>query len=366
MERRDFLRKAGTAAAAGAASVVAAPAIAAGEPNIKWRLASSFPKTLDTLFGGTEDFCDRLRQLTDGKFDIRAFPAGEIVPGLQVLDAVQAGTVEVCHTAPYYFFGKNEAFAFDCAVPFGMNARAHNAWMYYGGGMEALRAFYANYGVVNFLAGNSGCQMGGWFRKPIKSVGDLNGLKMRIGGFAGRVMERLGLVPQQIAAGDIYPSLEKGTIDAAEWIGPHDDEKLGLNKVAPYYYFPGWWEGSTAFSFLVNKSQWDKLPKSYQAAFEAASAETNVRIMADYDAKNPAAIGRLIKSGAKLSAFSKEIMEACFKAANDVMEETAAKNPEFKKIYTPWSRFRNDEFQWFRIAEMSYEQFTFGKQFGKK
>ncbi|MDY0073711.1 MAG: TRAP transporter substrate-binding protein DctP [Thauera sp.] len=366
MERRDFLKKASLGAAAGSGMVLAAPAIAQSEPTIKWRLASSFPKTLDVLFGGTEVFCDRLRQLTDGKFDIRAFPAGEIVPGLQVLDAVQAGTVEVCHTAPYYFFGKNEAFAFDCAVPFGMSARAHNAWMYYGGGMEAMREFYAGYGVVNFLAGNSGCQMGGWFRKPIETAADLKGLKMRIGGFAGRVLERLGLVPQQIAAGDIYPALEKGTIDAAEWIGPADDEKLGLNKVAPHYYYPGWWEGSTAFSFLVNRAQWDKLPKTYQAAFEVAAGEANVRIMADYDARNPPALGRLIKGGAKLHAFSRDIMEGSFAAANAVMEETSSKNPDFKKIYEPWKRFRNDQFQWFRVAEQAYAQFTFGKQFSGK
>lgn len=364
MERRDFLKKASVGAAGAASAIVAAPAIAA-DPSIKWRLASSFPKTLETLFGGTEEFCKRLSELTDGKFQIRAFPAGEIVPGLQVLDAVKDGTVECCHTAPYYFFGKNEAFAFDCAVPFGMTARAHNAWMYYGGGLDLLRNFYAGYNVVNFPAGNSGCQMGGWFRNPINSPADLKGLKMRIGGFAGRVMERLGLVPQQIAAGDIYPSLEKGTIDAAEWIGPYDDEKLGLNKVAPNYYYPGWWEGSTGFSLLVNKGEWEKLPKNYQAAFATAAAEANIRILADYDAKNPPALGRLVKTGAKLAYFSKDIMDACFKAAVEVMNETAAKNPDFKKIYEPWSRFRNDEFQWFRVAELLYEQYTYSRPLSK-
>ncbi|MEY4591912.1 MAG: hypothetical protein RIR18_807 [Pseudomonadota bacterium] len=366
MKRRDFLTKATVGAAAGAASLVAAsPAIAADLPTIKWRLASSFPKTLDTVFGGAEDFCKRIRDLTEGKFDIRAFAGGEIVPALQVMDAVKDGTVECAHTAPYYFFGKNEAFAFDCAVPFGMNARAHNAWYYYGGGLELLREFYAQYNIVNFAGGNSGTQMGGWFRKPINTVADLKGLKMRIGGFAGRVMERLGLVPQQIAAGDIYPSLEKGTIDAAEWIGPYDDEKLGLNKVAPYYYFPGWWEGSTNFSFYINKKEWDKLPKSYQAAVEVAAAETNVRMLAEYDAKNPAALGRLIKSGAKLTKFSNDIMDACFKAAVEVMDETAAKNADFKKIYEPWKRFRNDEFQWFQVAEQTYANYTFSKKLGK-
>ena len=366
MQRRDFLKKASLGAAAGSASVLAAPAMASVEPNIKWRLASSFPKSLDVLFQGSEDFCERVRQLTGGKFDIRAFPAGELVPGLQVLDATQAGTVELCHTAPYYFFGKNEAFCFDCAVPFGLTTRQQNAWMYYGGGMALMRDFYANYGVVNFLAGNTGCQMGGWFRKPINTLNDLKGLKMRIAGFAGLVLSDLGLVPQQIAPGDVYAALEKGTIDAAEMVGPADDEKLGLHKVAPYYYYPGWWEGSTATSLLVNKGHWEKLPKSYQLAFETAAAEMNVRVMANYDTRNPQALGRLIKSGAKLSGFSREIMEGCFKSANNAMEATAAKNPEFKKIYEPWKRFRNDQFQWFRVAEQAYAQFTFGKQFGKK
>ncbi|MFM7121986.1 MAG: TRAP transporter substrate-binding protein, partial [Fluviibacter sp.] len=325
----------------------------------------SFPKTLDTVYGGGEDFCKRVSELTEGNFEIRSFAAGEIVPALQVLDAVKDGTVECCHTAPYYFFGKNEAFAFDCSVPFGMTARAQNAWMYYGGGQQLLRDLYAQFNIVNLAAGNSGCQMGGWYRKPIKTVADLKGLKMRVGGFAGRCMEKLGVVPQQIAAGDIYPSLEKGTIDAAEWIGPYDDEKLGLNKVAHNYYFPAWWEPSTQFSVLINKKEWDKLPKNYQAALEAAAAETNVRMLAEYDAKNPAALSRLIKSGAKVNAFSNEILEAAYKATNEVLEETAAKNPDFKKIYEPYRNFRNLEFQWFGVAEQSYAKFAFAKKLGK-
>ena len=366
MERRSFLKNASTGAVAGAATVVAAPAIAQSQPTIKWRLASSFPKSLDTIYGAADDLFNRVKALTDGKFEIRPFAAGEIVPGLQVMDAVKDGTVECCHTAPYYFFGKNPAFAFDCAVPFGLTARAQNAWLYVGGGMQLMREFYNAYNIINFPGGNTGAQMGGWFRKEINSVNDLKGLKMRVGGFAGVVMSRLGLVPQQIAGGDIYPALEKGTIDAAEWVGPYDDEKLGFYKVAPYYYYPGWWEGGPNLSFYVNKQAWEKLPKSYQAAFEVAAAEANVKMLADYDAKNPAALGRLLKSGAKLKAFSKPIMDACFKAANDVFEEEAAKNPEFKKIYEPWKRFRNDEFQWFRVAEQAYAQYTFGTQFGKK
>jgi TRAP-type mannitol/chloroaromatic compound transport system substrate-binding protein len=363
MERRSFIKKAGVGAAA---AVVAAPAIAQSLPTIKWRLASSFPKSLDTIYGAAEQLSARLKSLTDGKFEVRPFAGGEIVPGLQVMDAVKDGTVEVCHTAPYYFFGKNPAFAFDCAVPFGLTARQQNAWMYVGGGMQLMREFYADYNIVHFPGGNTGAQMGGWFRKEIHTVGDLKGLKMRIGGFAGKVMERLGLVPQQIAGGDIYPALEKGTIDAAEWVGPYDDEKLGFYKVAPHYYYPGWWEGGPNLSFYVNAKEWAKLPKAYQSAFEVAAAEANITMLAEYDAKNPAALGRLLKNGVKLHAFSKEIMDGCFKAANDVMEEEAAKNPAFKKIYEPWKRARNDMNQWFRIAEQAYAQYSLGTQFGKK
>ena len=247
MQRRSFLKKAAIGASAGA---IAAPALAQSLPTLNWRLASSFPKTLDTVYGTADVFSKRVAQLTNGKLNIRVFAGGEIVPALQVMDAVQAGTIEMGHTAPYYYFGKDPTFAFDCAVPFGLNSRQQTAWMDQGGGMELMREFYKDYGIIQFQGGNSGTQMGGWFRKEIKTVADLQGLKMRIGGYGGRVMTRLGVVPQQIAGGDIYPALEKGTIDAAEWIGPHDDEKLGLFKVAPHYYAPGWWETEHAVLVL--------------------------------------------------------------------------------------------------------------------
>ncbi|HEX7634716.1 MAG TPA: TRAP transporter substrate-binding protein [Noviherbaspirillum sp.] len=354
MERRSFLKKTAAGASIGA---MAAPALAQAQPTINWRLASSFPKTLDTVFGAAELFSKRVAQLTNGKFNIRVFAGGEIVPALQVMDAVQAGTVEMGHTASYYYFGKDATFAFDCAVPFGLNSRQQTAWFEHAGGKALLREFFKEYGIINFQGGNSGAQMGGWFRKEIKSVADLKGLKMRIGGYGGRVMQRLGLVPQQIAGGDIYPALEKGTIDAAEWIGPYDDEKLGLYKVAPHYYAPGWWEPSTQFSFYVSIKEWEKLPKDYQLAIEAATYEAHVSMQAEYDAKNPGALARLLKNGAKLHSFSKEIMEACYKAATEVNEEEAAKNAKFRKIYEPWKRFRQDQNQWFSVAEASMQNF---------
>ena len=354
MERRSFLKKAAVSVSAGA---VAAPALAQSQPTLNWRLASSFPKSLDTLFGAAEIFSGRVRQLTGGKLNIRVFAGGEIVPALQVVDAVQNGTVEMGHTAPYYYFGKDPTFAFDCAVPFGMNSRQQTAWFDQGGGRELLREFYKEYGVVNFLGGNTGAQMGGWFRKEIKTLNDIKGLKMRISAFAGKVMQPLGLVPQQLAGSDIYPALEKGTLDAVEWTAPYDDEKLGFYKVAPYYYAPGWWESGAQLSFYVGMKEWEKLPKEYQYAIEAASYEAHVVTQAQYDAKNPPALARLIKNGAKLRFFSKEIMDTCYKAAMTTMEEEASKNAKFRKIWEPYKRFQRDQNQWFSVAEGPMQNF---------
>ena len=358
MQRRKFLTSAGATLAAGAAAIpTLTQAQTAALPTIKWRLTSSFPKSLDTIFGAAEVISKRVSAATGGKFAIQVFAAGEIVPGLQAMDAVKDGTVECCHTAPYYYFGKDPTFAFACALPFGMNARQQNAWMYHGGGMELMRDFLKDYNIINFPAGNTGAQMGGWFRKEIKTVADLKGLKMRIGGFAGRVMSKLGVVPQQIAGGEIYPALEKGTIDAAEWVGPYDDEKLGFYKVAKYYYYPGWWEGGPELDLFVNIKQWEALPPEYKAILESACAEANVWMVSKYDAVNPAALKRLVGNKVQLRGFSKDVLNACFKAANEVYEEESAKNPKFKKVFDAWKAFRDDQILWFRVAEQNFDSF---------
>ncbi len=356
MERRSFLKKAGVGIAAGA---VAAPAIAQQQPSIQWRMTSSFPKSLDIIFGAADDIAKRVSELTDGKFQIRTFAGGEIVPALQALDAVQAGTVECCHTAPYYYVGKDPAFAFGTTVPFGLTSRQQNAWRYEGGGMEAMQKLYDDYNVICYPAGNTTAQMGGWYRKEIRSVADMKGLKMRIAGIAGQVWAKLGAVPTQIAGGDIYPSLEKGTIDAAEWVGPYDDEKLGFYKVAKYYYTPGWWEGSAEISFFANKAKFAALPKQYQAALQVACAEANQTMEARYDLKNPDAMRRLIAGGAQLRAFPLPVMQACLKATIELYDELSAKSPHWKRIYEGWRKFRSDEFQWFQVAEQRYADFTF-------
>src|SRR5213082_2107706 len=347
MKRRSFLKQAAAGVAAGA---VAAPAIAQSQPTINWRMAASWPKSLDTLYGGAELICKRVGEATGGKFNIKLFAAGEIVGGLQVLNAVQAGTVECGHTAAYYYFGKDQTFAFGTAIPFGLNARQQYAWYYHAGGLELMREFYKEYNVVNILAGNTGAQMGGWFRKPIKSVADLKGLKFRIGGTGGTVLTRLGVVPQQIAGGDIYPALEKGTIDAAEWVGPYDDQKLGFNKIAPYYYYPGWWEGGPQTTAMIGLNKWNELPKNYKAIIEAASAYAQTWMVSKYDAENPKALRELAAGGTKLMPFPQPLMEAAFKASNELYAELSAKSPKFKKIYENWRPFRNEEILWFRVC----------------
>jgi len=355
MKRRQFIAAVGTGAAAAAA--IAKPAIAQSSPELKWRLTSSFPKSLDTLWGGAETFCKVVAEATDNKFQIQPFAAGEIVPGLAAADAVTNGTVEIAHTASYYYVGKDPTFALGSAMPFGLNTRMQNAWMYQHGGNKMLDDFYAKFKFIALPAGNTTCQMGGWFRKELKDVSDLQGLKMRIAGIAGRVLQKLGVVPQQLAGGDIYPALEKGTIDAAEWVGPYDDEKLGFQKVAPYYYYPGWWEGGTVFHNFINIDKWNSLPKNYQQILRSASDTANLSITAKYDNDNPGAVKRLVAGGALLRPFPQPILDACLKASNEVYAEICATNPEFKKIYDNIVAFRGEEYLWWQVAEFAFDSF---------
>jgi TRAP-type mannitol/chloroaromatic compound transport system substrate-binding protein len=353
MQRRRFMQAAGATAAA----AIALPAQSAALPTLTWRVASSFPKSLDTLYGGLEQFAKRVGEITEGKFTIRTFPAGELVPAFQVLDAVQNGTIEMGHSATYLYFGKDPALTFETCAPFGLNSRQQTAWYDAGGGRELCHELLKEYGATSLPMGNTGCQMGGWFRKEIKSVEDLAGLKMRVGGFAGRILQKLGVVPQQIPAGDIYTSLEKGTIDAAEFVGPYDDEKLGFERVAPYYYTPGWWETGSHVSLLIGIKQWESLPPAYRAALTAAAYEAHVGVQSKYDVRNPQALARLMKRGTKLRAFPPAVMDASLKATTEVMLEESAKNPRFKKLYEHYSRFQNEQNQWYSVAEARLQNF---------
>jgi TRAP-type mannitol/chloroaromatic compound transport system substrate-binding protein len=364
MDRRSFLTK-GALAGAGTMAL-AAPAIAQSQPKITWRLTSSFPKGLDTIYGGGPTFAKYVSEATDGNFQIQVFAANEIVPGLQAADAAAAGTVEACHTVSYYYWGKDPVWALGAAVPFALNARGHNAWQYHGGGIELFNEFMAKQNLVALPSGNTGVQMGGWFRKEINTVADLQGLKMRVGGFAGSILSRLGVIPQQIAGGEIYQALEKGTIDAAEWVGPYDDEKLGFQKVAPFYYYPGWWEGGPTVHLMFNKGKFDELPESYKSLVRTAARATDSDMLSKYDWLNPTAIKKLVANGAQLRPFSQDVLSACFDKSNEVYAEIEAKNPDFKKIWDSIKAFRKDHYLYQQIAEYNFDTFMMSQQRNKK
>jgi len=368
MKRREFLGKAALATA-GAGAVAAcggsseteggAPAVVT-RPRLNWRLASSFPRGLDTIYGGAEVLAARVESLSEGRFRIRPYPAGELVPALGVLDAVQQGTLELGHSASYYFVGKNPALAFDTAMPFGLTTRQQNAWLYHGGGLELMREVFADFSIVNFPAGNTGCQMGGWFRNEVNTLDELRGLKMRIPGLGAEVLSRLGVTVQTLPGGEIYQALERGVVDAAEWVGPYDDEKLGFQRVAKNYYYPGWWEPGPTLSVYVNQTAWDALPSSYQEILQSAAAEANMDMIARYDALNPAALRRLQAEGVTARPFSDEILAATRDAAFGLMEENAAAEAGYRKILDSWQAARQSSFDWFSTAEQTYARFSFG------
>ena len=367
IERRRFLRTAAGAAAAVGVGSACAPEVAEvadGEgvisgPEVRWRLATSFPQSLDILHGGAERFAERVGVLTEGRFDIRVYAAGELVPGLQVMDGVQQGTVQCGMTPGYYYIGKSPALAFDAAVPFGLNTRQQDAWFYQGGGIEVMRSVYADFGIINFPMGSTGAQMGGWFREPVNSLGDINGLRMRIPGIGGEIMARLGVNVQVLAGGDIFPALERGAIDATEWVGPYDDEKLGFQEIAPYYYMPGWWEPGVTNSLLVNQEAWDQLPATYQEIVKIACRETKQDMMARYDNENPAALRRLVEGGVSLRAFSEEILEAAWNESNEYLQEIAAEDAQFREVYEHVMAFRDAAFPFFAGNELHYAAFAF-------
>ena len=357
MERRSFVSKAGLA---GVLAAGMAPAVHA-QTTLRWRLASAFPKALDTIYGAAEVFSKKLAEMSGGKFQVSVHAGGELMPPFGVVDGVQNGTVEMAHTAPYYHFGKDETFALGCAIPFGLNSRQMTAWQYEGNGLKLMREFYRNYNIIHFPMGNTGAQMGGWYRKEIKTVADIKGLKMRIGGFSGKVLERMGGVPQNIPGGEVYAALEKGTIDAAEWVGPYDDLKLGFFKVAPFYMYPGWWEGGPQLDLYINTKAYDSLPAEYKAMVDAASAFAHTEMQARYDARNPAALTQLLANKTKLVQMPIPVMDLAFKESMALYDEISAKNPNWKKVYTDYAAFRKESNRWFRYTEAIFDRYMQSK-----
>jgi TRAP-type mannitol/chloroaromatic compound transport system substrate-binding protein len=363
VDRRHLLRAGAAGALLGAAGCggggAGGPAVHT-QQRVQWRLASSFPASLDTIYGASQVLAERVAAMSEERFTIRLHQAGELVPALQVLDAVQQGSAQVGQTCGYYYTGKNPALAYDTCVPFGLTARQQNGWLFEGGGLELVRALYADFGVISFPSGNTGAQMGGWFRRPVNSLQDLKGLKMRIPGLGGKVMDTLGATVQVLSGGEIYPALERGAIDATEWVGPYDDEKLGFHKVARHYHYPGWWEPGPSMSFLVNRSSWDGLPPSYREIFVAASAEAGLAMQTRYDAKNPPALERLRATGIAIAPFPPDVLVGSRAAAEALLEDQAAADAGYRKVHEHWKAFRKGAFEWFATAELAYQNAAFG------
>ncbi|MDV2997261.1 MAG: Monocarboxylate 2-oxoacid-binding periplasmic protein [Chroococcidiopsis sp. SAG 2025] len=365
MKRKQFLQNAIASAIAGgvvACRTTTASRSNAALPNINWQMATSWPVSLDTIFGGAKTFADRLAAITGGKFKITPRTAGELAPPLEVLNVVSQGAVPCGHTAAYYYVGRSPATAFGAALPFGLNAQQQNAWLYEAGGLKKLQDLYARkFGVIQFPAGNTGAQMGGWFRQEILTAKDLQGLKMRIPGLGGQVMGKLGVTVQTLPGGEIFQALQTGAIDAAEWVGPYDDEKLGLHKVAKFYYYPGWWEPGLALEVQINLNEWKKLPVEYQEAVATAAFEANTIMLARYDARNNEALQRLLQSGVTLRSYSNEILAAAEKASFKLFDEFAAKDADFKSIFAEWKQFRDRVYAWNNINEGSFARYNYAK-----
>ena len=357
MDRRSLIKNAGLA---GVLAAGVAPAVHA-QAAVRWRLASSFPKSLDTIFGSAEKFSQTVKALSGGKFEVSVHPAGELMPAFGVVDALEKDTIEMAQSAAYYFAGKDPIFSLSCAVPFGLTTLQMAAWKDHGNGRKLLNDFFAKYNFNILSAGNTTTQMGGWYRKQIKTAEDLKGLKMRLGGgIFGEAMAKLGVVAQSLPAGDIYQALEKGTLDAAEFVGPYDDEKLGFNKVAHYYYYPGWWEGGADLEFFINNKAFEKLSPENKAIVRAAAAVAAADMTSKYGAQNPVSLKRLVASGTKLTAFPKAVIDAGFKTSMQVYAEHVAKSPEFKKIYEDMRAFQRDQILWNRASEFPYNQYMNG------
>jgi len=357
VDRRGFLRRLGRQ---GATRDVA-PVVTG--PRVLWRVASSYPRSLDILHGAVEYVADRVEALTGGRFVLQVFPPGEIVPGLGVMDAVQQRTVHAGLTAGYYYVGKNPAFAFDTAIPFGLSARQRLAWLHRGGGRDLLREVYADFGIHPIPLGSTGAQMGGWFREPVDTVDDLRGLRMRIPGIGGEIMTRLGVSVQVLAGADVYPALERGAIDATEWVGPYDDERLGLHEIAGRYYYPGWWEPGVTTTLQVGRRAYDELPGVYREVLETACREATSVTLARYDAANPAALRRLVRDhGVELLPFSAGILEASWRESRSYLEERSAEDEGFRKVYASFRRFRSVAFPYFAGNELAYANFAFPRR----
>ena len=363
-DRRDFLRRAGLAAAAGATLTACgqrAPEGAAGPSaaaqRFEWKMVTSWPPNFPGLGAAAARLGERITAASGGRLTVKVFGGGELVPPFEVFDAVSRGTAEMGHAAAYYWKGKSEAAPFFCAVPFGLNAQEMNGWLTHGGGLELWRELYAKFDLVPFPAGNTGVQMAGWFNREITGVADLKGLKMRIPGLGGEVMARVGAVPVSLPGGEIFTALQSGAIDAAEWVGPYNDLAFGLHRVAKFAYYPGWQEPGPTLEAIFNKAAFDALPDDLKAIVDACCAAVNDEMLAEYTARNQQALDSLVREhGTQLRRLPDDVLGALKRAADDVLDNLANSDPFARRAWNSIRAFRAQAQAWHSVSEEAYYQ----------
>ncbi len=356
MERRAFLKKAGAGTvAAAAAMTVKAPAVIASTKKIRWQATSFWNPKVKIMFDTVKDFCRDVKEMSDGQLDIKLYGGGELVPPFGAFDAASKGTVQMGTGSPYFWAGKSTAFNWFGSIPFGMNAQSINAWFYEGNGMKLMEELYGQFDLVPRLIGNSGMQMGGWFRKEINSIDDFKGLKMRIGSIAGRVLSELGVTTVMTPPAEIFPSLERGVVDAAEFVGPVHDILLGLYKVAKYYYTPGWHEQGPTLEVFFNKKAYEELPAHLRRILDVAAAATNIRALAQFDAQSSDALEKLVKDhGVDVRVYPDDVIARIKEVSNAVIEAEAAKDPFALKVHKDYKAFQAKTAAWGKMSEKVY------------
>ncbi|MGR9117197.1 MAG: TRAP transporter substrate-binding protein [Gammaproteobacteria bacterium] len=355
MKRREFIRKAGTGTLAAGASTLVLPRPAKAATKFKWKMVTAWPKNFPGLGSNANLLADMITRMSGGRIEVKVYGAAELVPAFEVFDAVSKGTAEMGHSGAYYWKGKAEAAQFFSAVPFGLTAQEMNAWLYYGGGLELWRELYKPFGIIPAPTGNSGVQMAGWFNREIKSVADLNGLKMRIPGLGGEVLRRAGGTTVNMPGGELFTSLQNGTLDATEWVGPYNDLAFGLHKAAKYYYYPGWHEPGSTIEAIINQKAFEALPKDLQEIVLTACKAANMDMISEYTARNNQALDTLInKHKVKVLALPDEVLKKLKQISDEVVAELASQDSNANKIYTSVSEFRKQVTRWGDISELAF------------
>ena len=356
MKRRDFLHTAGLAAlAASPAAAVAQPVRRKGQ--IRWKMVTAWPKNLPGPGVSANRLAALIHELSEGRLHIKVYAADELVPAFEVFDTVSAGTAEMGHAASHYWAGKLAAASFFGGVPFGMTANEMNAWFYYGGGLELWQQVYAPFGLLPMPAGNAGMQMAGWYRKPVTSVADFKGLKIRISGLGGEVLRRLGALPVSMPVGDVFTALQTGALDAAEFVGPYSDLPIGLYKIARYYYSPGWNDPGSPLECLINLAAYRRLPRDLQAVVTAACQAMNTDMLAEYTARNADALRTLVDDHqVNLTLLPESVLDALRKQAAEVLADVAANDATAGRVYAAYRAFAERVVAWTRVSEYAFLQ----------